>query len=97
MKFFKTALHNFAIMGIDSNRSVINTQMLIATFFLWLTSIFNTTFLIYEANNFKDYTQNLYMTVASTLVAMCYTQIVFQISIIVKFIDGFEKDIDESE
>lgn len=97
MKLFKTAYENFALMGIGSNQSRINGKMLIASLFLWLTSIFNTTFLIYEANNFKDYTQNLYMTVASTLVAMCYMQIVFQISTLEKFVDDFEKAITESE
>lgn len=84
-------------MGIGSNQNPINGKMLIASLFLWLTSIFNTTFLIYEANNFKDYTQNLYMTVASTLVAICYMQIVFEISTLEKFIGAFEKTLDESE
>lgn len=97
MKLFTTALKNFAVMGIGSNQSPINGKMMIATFFLWLTSIFNTIFLVSEANNFKDYTQNLYMTVASTLVAICYVQIVSQKSILLKFIDGFEINIDESE
>lgn len=84
-------------MGIDSSKSRFNGKMLIASVFLWLTSIFNTTFLIYEANNFKDYTQNLYMTVASTLVAMCYMQVVFQLPVLVKLIEDFEKTINESE
>lgn len=97
MQLFQTAFKNFAIMGVGSNQSRFNGKMLIASVFLWLTSIFNTTFLIYEANNFKDYTQNLYMTVASTLVAICYMQIVFQISILVNFVDDFGKTIDESE
>lgn len=97
MKLFVTTLKNFTLMGIGSGQSRINAKMLIALIFLWLTSMFNTTFLVYEANNFKDYTQNLYMTVASTLVAMFYVQIYFQISTVEKFIEDFEKKIDESE
>lgn len=97
MKLFVTTLKNFTLMGIGSGQKQINAKMLIALLFLWLTSIFNTIFLVYEANNFKDYTQNLYMTVASTLVAMFYVQIFFQISIVEKFIEDFERKIDESE
>lgn len=97
MKLFITTFKNFALMGIGSSQKRINAKMLIALFFLWLTSIFNTTFLIYEANNFKDYTQNLYMTVASTLVALFFVQIFFQISLVEKFITDFEKKIEESE
>lgn len=97
MKLFETTLKHFALMGIGSNEGRINRKMLLALFFLWLTSIFNSIFLIYEANNFKDYTQNLYMTVASTLVAIFYVQIMFQISLVEKFINEFEKNVDESE
>lgn len=97
MKLFVTALKNFTVLGIDVNKNRFNKKMLIASFFLWLTSVFNTTFLIYEADNFKDYTQNLYMSVASTLVALIFIQIVFQISILVNFINGFEKNLAERE
>lgn len=97
MKLFETTLKNFALMGIGSSEGRNNRKMLIAMFFLWLTSIFNSTYLIYGADNFKDYTQNLYMTVASTEIAMFYVQIVFQISTVEKFIAEFEKNLDESE
>lgn len=97
MKLFETTLKNFALMGIGSSEGRINRKMLIAMLFLWLTSIFNSTYLIHGADNFKDYTQNLYMTVASTEIAMFYVQIVLQISTVEKFIAEFEKNLDESE
>lgn len=54
MKLFVTTFKNFTLMGIGSGQKRINAEMLIALLFLWLTSIFNTTFLLYEANNFKE-------------------------------------------
>lgn len=96
MELFKTFRTNFAIVGIISD--AFHSRKISLTFLMnWSTSIFCWMFLICEAKTFIEYTTAIYIASALTVVAICFTIVIFHIRNIFGFIEKCEKIIENGK
>lgn len=65
MKFLEAGLDNVAV-------SLFNVRFLIASFFIFLNSALNWGFLIIEAQTFLEYTNSIFITLTTTMIAACF-------------------------
>ena len=92
MELFKTFRKNFAVFGITSNARPLHSREIISAFLMnCLTAILCWMFLFCVANTFIEYTIGIYIASALTVVAICFTIVVFQIQNIFEFIEECEQ------
>lgn len=72
MIYLKSVLQNLTIMGMVRNQSLFNGKFLVASFFIALNSALNWAFLIIEAQTFLEYTNSIFMTLTTTMIAACF-------------------------
>lgn len=76
MKLFETFQTNLTRMGVSSNESLINGKLLLSYLFFGLNNIFYCVFLFHGADNFREYTDSMYMSVATMLYTIAFTIVV---------------------
>lgn len=96
MKLFKTFQKSLALIGITSNTSA-NLfdfgRKCLAYAILWSGFFLSWSFIIWEVNNFIEYTITIYIASAITALAICFTILVYKTEKIFKFINGCERVI----
>lgn len=97
MKFFRKIQKNFAILGISTNQPRINGKTLTMCLILGTGLISSAVFLIYEADSFQEYTNNLYITTALMVCFTYYLIMIFNMENYTKLIRNVRNYIEKSE
>lgn len=101
MKLFQTIQRKFAILGISPDQSIQNcpfNQEIILVYIIYGSAcIMSNVYLFHEAQNFEEYTNNIYITTAATMLLFFFTIIINKMANLFEFIDNVEKLIDSSE
>lgn len=80
MKFLEAGLKNIAVMGFRPNHSQLNVKFLLATFFIVLNAALNLGFLLIEAQTFLEYTNSIFMTLTTAMIAACFAILAYKIN-----------------
>lgn len=97
MKYLVTGFKNLAVIGMKSNQSLFNVKFLIASFFIVLNSAVNWAFFIIEAETFLEYTNSIFMTLTTTMIAACYAILAYKVSKLLALLKFAEESIENSE
>lgn len=97
MKLFQIVRKDFARLGISCNQSHCNRKSAITFSIYSLSSTMGILFLIFDANDFLEYTMNIFVT--STLVAIwiAFCVFLFEKEEIFKAIDDVEVFVNKRE
>lgn len=97
MKFLREVQKNFVILGICSNQSRINIRSVLTCLTYGLGTASSAIFLIRDANNFQEYTNNIYITTAFIVGFTYFTITVYKMKKIFILIKNLKENIKESE
>lgn len=97
VKFFRVAENGCALLGIGLNRNRFNANTLIFSFILWSECLSNAIYLCFEVNTFRGYTESIFLTSLTTLVALCYTIVVIIMDVLFNLINCGERIANASE
>ena len=90
MKLFQSVQRQFAELGINSQQLIqtypFNRTILLISFSYVCNIISYSSFMYYEANTFREYTDSVYVTSTNVLVAICFAIVVLQVEGFFKFI-----------
>lgn len=97
MKIHQAIQKKFEILGIGLNQSRFNGKVM-GTYLIYVIGItFSAMFLICEANNFQEYTDNLYITTALAGGFFSFTNMILKMNQLFTLIDNIEKTLGKSE
>lgn len=91
MKILQTALSHLALLGIRSNKSLINVNFLLTELIIWKTVLQSLLFLILEAQNFREYTNAFFLISTNAMAAACFTILAANGGSIFTIVDILEK------
>lgn len=97
MKPLQSGKENWAMLGISPSQSLISLKFLMALFIIVANAGLNWAFLIYEADSFREYTNSIFITSTTTMVAVCFGILAFQRPRIYKLFYFTEEQIEKSE
>lgn len=98
MKLFQPIQTNLALLGISSNQPHYFNQKSMTTLFIYSSTIsLCIVFLFFTANNFLEYTLNVYVTTTAIAVCIAFMAILFHKENIFELIQECEKFVNESE
>lgn len=97
MKILQTVQENFEILGICRNQPRFNAKSVMACLVYGVGITFSTTFLICDANNFQEYTNNLYITTALAAGLVCIINTLLKMNHLFALTDDIEETLDRSE
>lgn len=104
MKMFELVRANFGFVGIErlqqfkkyhSTSAYLKNCLIFAAFFLW--SIFSMVFFLFEAVNFQEYAESLYLTLTIMENMLIYTVLLRKGRNIFKVMDDFESVLENRE
>lgn len=100
MKILQIAQENFSIIGIDANQSTqkfpLNTRNSLVLFTLCSVLASDLMYLIYDANDFKDYAVAILASCTMILSVLIYASILVKMRIIFDFLHRLEEIINNS-
>lgn len=85
------------MMGIISDQHRFNFKVLMTLLLYWSLSILYFLYLLREANEFREYMDTTYLTSATTLIAICYMNLVWKMENLFQHVDEMEKIFENSE
>lgn len=85
------------MMGISSDQHRLNFNMLMTLVLYWSLSISYFIYLLREANEFREYMDTTYLTSATTLIAICYMNLVWKMEKIFQHVRQMESIFEDSE
>lgn len=97
VRFFAYVRKCLGFFGFHSNRSLLNARIVFGLLLTWSTVFVSFMFLICEANTFWDYTNGLFTSLATTVVAVIFTMFVIAKPKIFEIVDLFEEMFQQSE
>lgn len=101
MKILTTVQKNFALIGISAKQSTqnnpFNAENLIVLLILCLTLITNVMNLIYEADNFKDYTISVFSCSTMIVAILIFVMILARMRHLFDFLKQAEQIINKSK
>lgn len=97
MNVFQAVQKNFGILGICRNQSRFNGRSLMVCLTSGLGTIVSALFLIYDANSFQQYTDNLYITSALAVGFFCISNLILKVNDLFALIDEIETTLDQSK
>lgn len=95
MKLFQSALKKFQNVGIRPNQSRLNGKVLMAFTCNWLGTIFDCIFIAREVHSFSELVNSIFLTSATTTIAMCFTILIVNANKIFKLINNAERLADK--
>lgn len=97
MRFFIYPRMICGYMGFHLDQPMLNLQNVMGLLTVWLNTFLKCMFLLREANTFWDYTNSLYVSLASIVVAVLYTILSIEKFELLKLVDLFEEIFQNSE
>lgn len=102
MKILQTVFENFVFLGININRmhddkNPLNKNIFVSIFLCNLGIVFTGVFLVFEANNFMEYTEAVYTFSTAIVIAMGVVIVIYKVNWIAKYIERCENTINSSE
>lgn len=91
MKLFQTFQINLARIGVSSNEPLVNGKLLLSYLFFGLNNIFYCVFLFHQAENFREYTDSIYMSAATMIYTITFTILALTSQKIFSLIEFAEK------
>lgn len=98
MKAFQTVQNNLAVLGVNLNsaQSRLNRKLIKTCFIYYLSSTLATAFLFLEAEDFWQYTMNIYITTSSIMISSHFVCLIFKVKKFFTLIDDIENIFDKS-
>lgn len=98
MKLFQLIQKSLAFLGIDSIQSKCSQRKFVMTWLIYgLAFISSVLFLVFKANTFEQYTNNIYLISANSMICFDFLVIALKKEKLFKLIIDLEKFIDKSE
>lgn len=97
MKFFQTVQKDFETLGICSEQSRINRKSIATSLIYGSGTCFSAIFLFWDANDFQEYTTNLYITTAFVVGFTYYLIMCFKMRKLFLLIEDMEKTLGKSK
>lgn len=97
MQLFQSNQKSFEMMGLSSNLHRFNFKALMTFLLYWTLSILYGTFTLLEANEFREYMDSVYLTSATTVMAISFMIFVWKTEDIFHLIHEIEEIVEMSE
>lgn len=97
MQFFQYLRKYCASLGLIHNKSVLNERVLLHFFLIWLNGFLTSMAVIFDAHIFWEYTNSLFVALASVVGAIQFTMSMNEIPKIFKYLDLGQKLIESSK
>lgn len=98
MKLFQFIQSKFAILGISPNqRYPFNRRIQFFFISSWLSNIENGIITSYKPKTFMEFTNSIFITAGTSIVALCYTILVMNLEKLFEFIEFAEEMTDSGE
>lgn len=96
MKIFQSTIHFLETLGITSQTRPINVRSLVTILaFGTMTILICASF--WEANNFKEYTESIYMSSVTIVIFVTFLFVIWKKENVFEFIDCWEKIAETSK
>lgn len=98
MKLYRVIQKNFSLLGIVPKQSKSSRKKLAMTSSIHiLDTTSSLIFLVFKANTFIEYVNNIYVTTTGIMMSICFANIAVKSDKLFDIINGVEKFVDESE
>lgn len=102
MKLFKSVKSDLAVLGIFSSDNLIGkppskVKSLLMLYSLFMSSVFCSVFLFYEAQDFGERTSSFYNVITINIIAIEFAIYIWKSEKIFKFVVDLEEFIEKSE
>lgn len=97
MKFFVEVQKNFTILGICANQSRLNGKSLTTCLIYGAGTCASAIFLFWDANDFQEYTTNLYITTSLAVGFIYYMIMCFKMRKLIVLIENMEETLGKSK
>lgn len=97
LKLLQVAQKNCELLGVCVNGKRLNAKTLIILYFLWSASLFNFIFLCCEAKTFREFSESIFYTLISAMIATCFTIIVIRMNVLFNLIYCAERVANKSD
>ena len=91
MKLYQSNQDNLSSLGISSVEKSFNRRMVKTYLIYGLSNISANLYLIFEANNFLQYTNSVYVTTGLALIIIGFSIMIFKTSKLYQFMDDCDK------
>lgn len=97
MKLFQVIQKNFLVLGISSNQPRLNGKLVKTCLVYALSVTLSAAFLFFEAKSFIEYTSNIYITTAVSVISTYFIVWILKLKKFFKLIENLENFYDESK
>lgn len=97
MKIFQSTIKFLAFLGITSDGNPLNVKSLLALLSFGIIVGLISSFLFFEADNFKSYTESIYFTSVVLAIFLTYTFVIWKKDNVFWFVNHWERMAVESK
>lgn len=101
MKLIRFILSKFTSVGIASNQSTIkwhiNRRVIVVYSIYGCALTMSAAYLYYDANTFEEYTNNIYITTAFSVIIFIFTIFVLNMTKLFELVDNFGQLVERGE
>lgn len=98
MQLFQFSQEKFAILGIMPDQQFpFNRRIQMCFTWFWLANVQNLILLSYKPSGFMEYTNLIFITSGTIIVALCYTILIIKMNRFFEFIELAEELTDSGE
>lgn len=97
MQLFQSIQRSLAMMGIGWNQHRSNLKIFMTFVLYWSLVALYCSFLLLEADEFREYMDTVYLISSTTMIALCFMNFVWKMAIIFKMIHEIEEIVENSE